>query len=78
MLRLADILGSVKPPTATQEEIKKSTLPVKKGFEIPKLAEDNGILALTADRCLGVLLCVVGLLSSKADLDHLHSLSGGL
>lgn len=55
MLRLAEILGSVKPPTATQDEIKKSTLPVIKGSQVRQSAENNEVLAITADRCLGKL-----------------------
>lgn len=58
MLRLAEILGSVKPSTATQGEIKKSSLPVIKGSQVRQSAEANQVLAITADRCLGELSIV--------------------
>lgn len=53
MLRLTEVLGSVKPPTATQDEIKQSSLPVIKGSEVQTASQREQVLSITADRCLG-------------------------
>ena len=53
MLRLAEMMGQHKPPTATKDEIEKSNLQVIKGEVVPGYVEDGKILSITADRCLG-------------------------
>lgn len=53
MLRLADILGQHKPPTASADEVEASGLSVVKGTAIGRLQEDGKVLPITAERCLG-------------------------
>lgn len=55
LLRLAEVLGNVKPPTVTAEEIKKSTLKIVKTAAIPELLAQGEIRDITAERCLGEL-----------------------
>lgn len=55
LLRLAEVLGNVKPPTVTAEEIKKSTLKIVKTAAIPGLLAQGEIRDITAERCLGEL-----------------------
>ena len=57
MLRLAEVLGSHKQPTATTDEIAKSDLQVIKGGQVGQYVEEEKILSITADRCLGELAC---------------------
>ena len=57
MLRLAEVLGSHKQPTATTDEIAKSDLQVIKGSQVGQFVEEEKILSITADRCLGELAC---------------------
>ncbi|KAL7005430.1 hypothetical protein EMMF5_004984 [Cystobasidiomycetes sp. EMM_F5] len=52
MLRLADILGQHKPPTASADEVEASGLSVVKGTAIGRLQEDGKVLPITAERCL--------------------------
>lgn len=55
LLRLAEVLGTVKPPTVTSEEIKKSALKIVKAAAIPELQSRGQIRDITAERCLGEL-----------------------
>lgn len=53
MLRLAEVMGQHKPPTATKEEIAKSALQIVKSEAVAGLHEQGKVLDITADRCLG-------------------------
>lgn len=56
LLRLAEVLGNVKPPTASSEEINKSDLKVVKASSIAHLHIQGDIREITAERCLGACL----------------------
>lgn len=52
MLRLAELLGQHKPPTASRTEIENSGLKIVKAAELPSLLERGQVLSNTTDRCL--------------------------
>ncbi|EKM49628.1 uncharacterized protein PHACADRAFT_166995 [Phanerochaete carnosa HHB-10118-sp] len=49
---LAELLGQVKPPTATREDIDKSGLQIVKASELPRLEEEGRVASNCVDRCL--------------------------
>lgn len=49
---LAALLGQAKPPTATSEEIKQSSLPTFAGSELKAALGRGEVLANSADRCV--------------------------
>jgi len=49
---LAELLGQVKPPVATQEDIANSGLEVIKMSEIAKYREEGKIASNTIEKCL--------------------------
>lgn len=53
LLRLAEVLGNVKPPTVTSEEITKSDLKVVKSNILAQLHSSGDIREITLERCLG-------------------------
>lgn len=55
LLRLAEVLGNVKPPTVSKEEIKKSDLKVVKSQTIAELYANGSVREITSERCLGEL-----------------------
>lgn len=48
---LAEIIGNVKPPTATAEEISKAALEVIRGSQIADRVAAGQVIASSADRC---------------------------
>jgi hypothetical protein len=50
---LAHLLGQVKPPTATRDEIERSGLQVVKGSELERLMQEGRVLNNTSEKCLG-------------------------
>lgn len=52
MVLMGELMGEVKPPTATAEEVEKSGLKVVKGNEIMALVEKKEVIDSSADRCL--------------------------
>lgn len=52
LLELADLLGQVKPPTATKEDIDKSGLAIIKASELPQHEKDGKVSSNCLDRCL--------------------------
>lgn len=57
LIRLAEVIGSVKRTTATQEEIDQAELPVVSVQELPALEESGDVLSNTVERCL---ICLEG------------------
>lgn len=53
LLRLAEVLGNVKPPTVSRDEIKKSDLKVVKSQTIGELYANGAVREITSERCLG-------------------------
>ncbi|TFY73022.1 hypothetical protein EWM64_g10989, partial [Hericium alpestre] len=49
---LAELLGQVKPPTATKEEIAKSGLEVLHAADLAEYEKDNRVSSNCVDRCL--------------------------
>ena len=49
---MGELMGEVKPPTATAEEVEKSGLKVVKGHEIMALVGKKEVIDSSADRCL--------------------------
>jgi len=49
---LAELLGQVKPPTATREDIDKSGLQIVKASELARLEEEGRVASNCVDRCL--------------------------
>lgn len=49
---LAEALGSVKPPTATKEDIAKAGLEVVKGSDIPEAVSSGKVHDMCLERCL--------------------------
>ncbi|EJD50591.1 hypothetical protein AURDEDRAFT_112196 [Auricularia subglabra TFB-10046 SS5] len=66
--QLADLLGQVKPPVASKEDIEKSGLEVFKADMLPKYADEGKVALNTVERCL---VC----LDDYADDDELRLLS---
>jgi len=52
MVLMGELMGEVKPPTATAEEVEKSGLKVVKGNEISALVGRKEVIDSSADRCL--------------------------
>lgn len=52
LLELADLLGQVKPPTATKEDIDKSGLAIIKASELSQHEKDGKVSSNCLDRCL--------------------------
>jgi hypothetical protein len=52
LLELADLLGHVKPPTATKEDIDKSGLAIIKAAKLPQHEKDGKVASNCLDRCL--------------------------
>jgi hypothetical protein len=52
MARIGELLGEVKPPTATAEEVEKSGLRVIDASEIQGLVERKEVVDSSAERCL--------------------------
>jgi len=52
MVLMGELMGEVKPPTASAEEVEKSGLKVVKGNEISALVEKKKVIDSSADRCL--------------------------
>jgi hypothetical protein len=52
MVLMGELMGEVKPPTATAEEVEKSGLKVVKGNEIGALVGKKEVIDSSADRCL--------------------------
>jgi hypothetical protein len=52
MVLMGELMGEVKPPTATAEEVEKSGLKVVKGNEIGVLVGKKEVIDSSADRCL--------------------------
>lgn len=52
MVLMGELMGEVKPPTATAEEVEKSGLKVVKGNAIMALVEKKEVIDSSADRCL--------------------------
>lgn len=50
---LAELIGQVKPPTASREEIEKSGLKIVNGSEIAELEARGDVISNTAEKCLG-------------------------
>ena len=48
--QLADLLGQVKPPVASKEDIEKSGLEVFKADVLPKYADDGKVALNTVER----------------------------
>ncbi|GJE91812.1 hypothetical protein PsYK624_079630 [Phanerochaete sordida] len=49
---LAELLGQVKPPTATREDIDKSGLQIIKASDLPRLEAEGRVASNCVDRCL--------------------------
>jgi len=49
---LAALIGQVKPPTATPEDIEKSGLQIIKSTQIPQYAAEGKVASSCIDRCL--------------------------
>ena len=49
---LAELMGQVKPPTATSEDIDNSGLEVIKGFTVKTYCAEGKVLENSADRCM--------------------------
>lgn len=47
---LAEILGQVKPPIATKDEIERSGLEVLKAKDLPQFVEANKVASNTTER----------------------------
>lgn len=52
LLELAELLGQVKPPTATREEIEKSGLQIIKPCDLEKYEKEGRVASNCVDRCL--------------------------
>ena len=52
MTLIGELVGEVKPPTATAEEVEQSGLKVVHGSEIVGLVEKMEIIDSSAERCL--------------------------
>lgn len=52
MVLIGELMGQVKPPTATAEEVEKSGLRILDAGEIKELVEKDEILSGSAERCL--------------------------
>jgi len=52
LLELADLLGQVKPPTASKEEIEKSGLEIIKAAQLSQHENDGKVSSNCLDRCL--------------------------
>ena len=76
MMRLAEMLGQHKPPTASKEELAASDLPVIKAVGLPTMLEEAKVLPITAERCLGKSCHVHDLVPLADGLSH--SMSRGL
>lgn len=48
---LAEVIGNVKPPTATAEDISKSALQVISGSQVAEWVDAGRVIASSADRC---------------------------
>lgn len=57
LVRLAEVIGSVKRTTATQDEIDQAELPVVSVHDLPALQESGDVLENTVERCL---ICLEG------------------
>ncbi|KAJ3529237.1 hypothetical protein NM688_g7882 [Phlebia brevispora] len=49
---LAELLGQVKPPTATKEDIDKSGLQIIKASEVPRYEREGRLTSNCVERCL--------------------------
>jgi len=52
LLELADLLGQVKPPTVSKDEIEKSGLEIIKASQLPQHENDGKVSSNCLDRCL--------------------------
>ncbi|KDQ62164.1 hypothetical protein JAAARDRAFT_450738 [Jaapia argillacea MUCL 33604] len=52
LLELAELLGQVKPPTVTKEEIEKSGLQIIKPSDLEQYEKDGRVASNCTDRCL--------------------------
>ncbi|KAF9562155.1 hypothetical protein CPC08DRAFT_706880 [Agrocybe pediades] len=52
LLELADLLGQVKPPTVTKDDIEKSGLQIIKASEMAQYEKDGKVSSNCLDRCL--------------------------
>jgi hypothetical protein len=52
MTLIGELVGEVKPPTATAEEVEQSGLRVVHGSEIVGLVEKKEVIDSSAERCL--------------------------
>ncbi|KAG7088717.1 hypothetical protein E1B28_012685 [Marasmius oreades] len=52
LLDLADLLGQVRPPTASKEDIERSGLEVIKAPQVPKYEQEGKISSNCTERCL--------------------------
>jgi hypothetical protein len=59
MVLIGELMGQVKPPTATAEEVEQSGLKVIDGSEIQGLVEKKEIIDSSAERCLVSLLSTI-------------------
>lgn len=51
LLALAEVMGNVKPPTASAADIERSTLDVIRGAAVGEWVDQGRIIASSADRC---------------------------
>lgn len=52
MVLIGELMGQVKPPTATAEEVEQSGLKVVDGSEIAVMVERGEVISSSAERCL--------------------------
>ncbi|KAJ8080963.1 hypothetical protein PM082_017798 [Marasmius tenuissimus] len=52
LLDIADLLGQVKPPTASKEDIERSGLEVIKATQVPQFEQEKKISSNCTERCL--------------------------
>ena len=57
---LAELLGQVKPPTATKDEIDKSGLQIIKGSDLKRLEKDGRVASNCVERVRDLVVIVMG------------------